>query len=57
MVIIGATFEQLYGHVLEEFVEYCNDSSKKRRCDDLTGLLNDYIYMKMERYREKDIML
>ena len=47
---MGATFEQQYKDVLEEFVEYCNEQPKTSRADHLNALLISFIHMKMERY-------
>ena len=49
---MGATYEQAYGHILEEFVEYCNDRPRLSRADHLDALRISFIHMKMERYNE-----
>lgn len=51
VVRIGATYEQKYKHILEEFVEYCNNQPRISRADHLDALLITFIHMKMERYR------
>lgn len=48
---MGATFEQQYKDVLEEFVEYANKQPRTSRADHLNALLISFIHMKMERYR------
>lgn len=48
---MGATFEQQYKHILEEFVSYCNEQTPLQRMMGLDRLLEQYIQMKMERYR------
>ena len=51
MVKIGATYEQAYKHILEEFVEYCNEQTPTQRMVGLDKLLDKFIEKKMERYR------
>ena len=48
---MGLTFEQEYGDVLKEFVDYCNEQPRTSRADHLNALLISFIHMKMERYR------
>ena len=48
---MGATFEQAYAHILEEFVAYCNEQPKIMRLDHLDALMYGFIDKKMERYR------
>ena len=48
---MGATFEQQYKHILEEFVEYCNEQPRTSRADHLDSLLVSFIHKKMERWR------
>ena len=48
---MGLTFEQEYGDVLKEFVDYCNEQPRTSRVDPLNALLISFIHMKMERYR------
>ena len=50
-MVISATFEQQYGDVLKEFVEYCNTKSEIMKAEFLDELLQEFIHMKMERYR------
>ena len=48
---MSATFEQQYSHILEEFVEYCNEQTPTQRMVGLDRLLENFIHMKMERWR------
>lgn len=47
---MSATYEQAYGHILEEFVEYCKRQPRILRADHLDSLLIGFMDMKMERY-------
>ena len=51
MIEVGATFQQKYEEVLKEFVEYCNKQTPTQRMTGLHRLMDDFIQMKMERYR------
>ena len=48
---MGATYEQQYKHILQEFVDYCNKQTPTQRMTGLNRLLNQFIDKKMERYR------
>ena len=47
---MGATYEQQYKHILEEFVEYCEKQTPLQRMTGLNRLLKQFIDIKMERY-------
>ena len=47
---MGATFEQKYGDVLDEFVEYLNNEPKIIRLYFLEEAKDEFIRTKMKRY-------
>jgi len=51
---MGATFEQEYGDVIREFVEYANKEPKLIRLDFLDACAEEFINMKMARWRIDD---
>ena len=48
---MSPTFEQQYGHILDEFVTYCNNKNEIMRAEYLDELKRDFIKMKMERWK------
>lgn len=48
---MSPTFEQTYADVIREFVEYANQQPKLIRLDFLEACAEDFIKIKMERWK------
>ena len=51
VVELSATFEQTYADVIREFVDYANQQPKLIRLDFLEACAEDFIKIKMERWK------